>query len=323
MVLFGILGLCSCEKNAEEPELSDVWVAKAKLSETYRNYASGFSVGGKAYVGLGRIRYADLLKDWWEYDPANDSWSQKGDFPGRWFRDGIKVATKTKGYVGLGVYRESLPDGSVKSEPSKDIWEYDPISDKWSVVSQFPGKASVRAASFAIGDKLYIAAGYEPGVTLTVDDNCNYFDKEVWEFDTKNKSWTQRKNIPTPTDGCYQPTNRAYGLSSEENGYLVFGIASGSLSQLWKYNHKNDSWSKEPSTVGFQPISMFGFVINQHVYMGEVDTWLFKGYDLISQVDENNYVANFPGQGFNGVSFVINKKGYVFANTGELWEYIP
>jgi hypothetical protein len=312
-----ILSTLGCEK---EPEISDVWAEKAPLLETFRNDPLGFSINGKGYVGLGQILSSERLQDWWEYDPSTDSWTKKGDFPGRWFREGISVATKTKGYVGLGVYIEELPDSSIKAEASKDIWEYDPLKDKWTLISQYPGKGSLDASTFVIGDKIYVAAGNEPGVETA--EACKSKD-ELWEFDTSTNTWTQKKNIPFPIYDCSLNLLKGYGFSSEENGYLLYDEALVNQYQLWKYNYKEDSWLREPKNFisGWGP--QFIFVFDKIAYVGEFDSWLFERYDLENRGDESVFVADFKGNNSSGTSWMINNKGYVFVNDGRLWEYIP
>ena len=42
--------------------------------------AVGFSIGSKGYIGTGYN--GSLYKDFWEYDPATNAWTQKADFGG-------------------------------------------------------------------------------------------------------------------------------------------------------------------------------------------------------------------------------------------------
>jgi hypothetical protein len=67
------------------------WMQKADLrydeinvpEPTPRSGAVGFSIGYKGYIGTG-LHPNDYsnLKDFWEYNPAANTWTQKADFGG-------------------------------------------------------------------------------------------------------------------------------------------------------------------------------------------------------------------------------------------------
>ena len=56
-----------------------VWTQKTDFGGGNRFGAIGFSIGLKEYIGTGWDDNG-FKKDLWEYDPANDSWTQKADF---------------------------------------------------------------------------------------------------------------------------------------------------------------------------------------------------------------------------------------------------
>ena len=60
--------------------------------------------------------------DFWEYDPATDTWTQKADFEGvgRGFAVGFSIGSN--GYIGTGL----LGNLNYGGPSSKDFWEYDP-----------------------------------------------------------------------------------------------------------------------------------------------------------------------------------------------------
>jgi len=47
-----------------------------------RYVAVGFSIGAKGYVGMG-TDHSSIRKDFWEYDPDADTWTQTADFAGQ------------------------------------------------------------------------------------------------------------------------------------------------------------------------------------------------------------------------------------------------
>ena len=61
----------------------NVWTQKSDVGGLTRRNAVGFSIGSKGYIGLGYSdTTASMLKDFWEYSPLSDSWTQIADFGG-------------------------------------------------------------------------------------------------------------------------------------------------------------------------------------------------------------------------------------------------
>lgn len=73
-----------------------------------------------------------MKKDFWEYDPATNAWTQKADFGGtpRFLATGFSISGK--GYIGTG-------DGTTGY--TKDFWEYDPMTNIWTQKADFGGTA--------------------------------------------------------------------------------------------------------------------------------------------------------------------------------------
>src|SRR5205085_4076949 len=108
------------------------------------------SVSSKGYIGTG-FDGVNNLKDFWEYDPANNGWNQKADFGGT-ARDNVGgISIGTKGYFVCG------NDGSLK----RDFWEYDPSANSWTQRADFGGAARWYPAGFSIGSKGYVGTGID------------------------------------------------------------------------------------------------------------------------------------------------------------------
>ncbi|MBK8505891.1 MAG: hypothetical protein IPL46_29085 [Saprospiraceae bacterium] len=125
-----------------------VWSQKADFGGSARNSGVGFSIGSKAYIGIGVGK-----KDFWEYDPITDIWSQKADFEGLGRYNAVGFSIDARGYIGTGT------DGSLK----KDFWEYDPSTNIWIQKADFGGTAREAAVGFSIGTKGYIGTGVDGG----------------------------------------------------------------------------------------------------------------------------------------------------------------
>jgi N-acetylneuraminic acid mutarotase len=55
------------------------WTQKADFAGGNRRFAAGFSIGEKGYLGTGYNEGWTARKDFYEYDPATDTWTQIAD----------------------------------------------------------------------------------------------------------------------------------------------------------------------------------------------------------------------------------------------------
>jgi N-acetylneuraminic acid mutarotase len=95
------------------------WTQKASLYPGTDGswFSVGFSIGGKGYIGTGF--YFDRRKNFLEYDPAANTWTQKADFGGTPRSQAVGFVIGNKGYIGTG---------SDNSGNNSDFWEYNPTS---------------------------------------------------------------------------------------------------------------------------------------------------------------------------------------------------
>ena len=74
---------------------------KPTSGEQPRLDAVGFSIGSKGYIGTG-LPISGFVKDFWEYDPATNTWTQKADFGGTARHSAVGFSIGSKGYIGTG-----------------------------------------------------------------------------------------------------------------------------------------------------------------------------------------------------------------------------
>ncbi len=111
-----------CEYNP----ILDTWINKNDLENNseisiLRNNASSFVLNNRGYVLLGE-QSSNMLKDVWEYDFENDSWTKKADFEGSARVDAVSFTIGDRVFVGTGTSGTKYLD---------DIWEYKP-SEKYN-----------------------------------------------------------------------------------------------------------------------------------------------------------------------------------------------
>ena len=136
---------------------TNTWVRMADFGGSARFEAAGFGIAGKGYMGTGYSPGAtpEFLKDFWEYDPATNSWLRKNDFGGTGRLGSVGFAIGSKGYVGLGnegsnVYRN-------------DFWEYNPGVSP-ATYSWTPGGQTTSS--------IVVSASGNYGVTITTTLGC-------------------------------------------------------------------------------------------------------------------------------------------------------
>lgn len=97
------------------------WFSAAALPEG-RILSNGLEIGGKGYVMLGRfwngtLNNGRLLSDIVEYDPTENAWTKRGDFPGGARQNALVFTIQDRGYVVMGEN-----DGQC----FQDVWSFKP-----------------------------------------------------------------------------------------------------------------------------------------------------------------------------------------------------
>jgi len=288
------------------------WSQKSDLPGTERNEAIGFSIGSKGYVGLGRNVFIPYVyyQDFWEYDPANNTWLQKEYFPAAGRISTVGFSIGDKGYVcgGIGGQPGNLTWFS-------DLWEYNPAADTWLQKANFPGTVRSGAAGFAVNGKGYIVSG-------------NGFN-DVWEYNPETDTWVQKANFP----GVARVN--ATGFSLGTNGYVGIGqdvIYMNYLNDFWQYNPATDSWTEKADFAGGSRALAVGFSIGSKGYVGTGVNAQFIYNDMWEYNDTDNtwiQVDSIPAYPrFMAAGFSIGSNGYVATGqyslsvlSKELWEY--
>lgn len=293
------------------------WINKANFPGGQRSAVVGFSIGSKAYIGLGND-VPGIYTDFWEWDKISDVWTQKSDFPAGPRSNVVCFTIGNKGYIGLGTDSTNFS--------CQQLWEWDQTSDNWTQKANFPGPARSKAVGFAIGNMGYIGMGRVGGILL----------KDFWEWDQTSDTWTQKANFAGR--GRYG----ASGFSIGAKGFIALGADSIDYwsgydiytKDFWEWNQTNDTWTKKADFGGVERYNAAGFSIGTKVYIG---TGYHGGCDAIQDFWEWDTATNiwtekatYPGIGFAGlVGFSSGNKGYLgtgancASNQQDFWEFDP
>ena len=234
-------------------------------------------------------------------------WEQKAD-PIFTKDHGIGFSLEGNGYVLTGG-----ANGQVFSA-TKDFFKYDPTTDAWSKLADYPGPAR----GYGIGDtwnnKLYFGFG--------TDGNGDLLD-DLWEWDPTTNTFTQLPSCPCDP--------RAHPALVADNGKVYLGAGggtAGNLGDFWTYDITTQTWAQIANIPGNRH-HPYQFTINGEVYVGNghVNSWY--------KYDETNNVwiklANLSGR-VAGAQFSYDGKGYALSggdanhnsmDDGEFWEYEP
>ena len=149
----------------------DQWAQLPNFPGGVRYQLSSFSVGYKAYVGLGADQ--DMYrKDIWEFDATTNQWTAKANLPASERGSATTFTIGQRGFVATGV------NGGILD----DLWEYNPFNDTWESKATYGGSNRKNAIAFVVNDKAYMGLGkgytgkklsmheYTPSSVLGVDE---------------------------------------------------------------------------------------------------------------------------------------------------------
>lgn len=223
--------------NAKEDKWSDGWNPDKTDQEnmdndavrpfpgTLRQSAVAFAANGKGYVGTGFDGDVTRLDDFWEYDPATNSWQQlTASFPGGARQEAVAFGIGTNGYVGTGY---GFNDGDDKNE-LKDFYQYDATANTWTSIG-FSGEKTRGATAFVIDNKAYLCTGRSNN--SAVDD--------MWMFDpTATPKWNKLTDLDDDDinkDGNILRYN-AVSFVIDGKGYVATGSNGFLKRDVWEFD---------------------------------------------------------------------------------------
>jgi N-acetylneuraminic acid mutarotase len=287
-------------------QAQDYWTQKADFPGGIRSGAGGFSIGDKAYVGMGYDNVHPVaMRDFWEFNPATNVWTQKADFEGGGRANGIGFSIDGKGYYGTGTYQSY--------GWTKDFWQYDPIANDWIQKADFGGGLRYNEVGFVIGNKGYVGTGSyrsSPRVPAT------YYN-DFWEYDPAIDTWTRKANVPMPPgEPEWKGRTNATGISIGNKGYVGLGVHyyDTRLKDWYEYDPLNDAWTRKTDFPGVQRYGPGSFSIGDRGYVGGGGY-----YSLLNDFYEFDPATNtwtqrspIPASGiYNPVMLTVGLKGYL------------
>jgi len=292
-------------------EVTSPWMILSSFPGTERADGISFTINGKAYFGLGRIspNSADasgpadqVFNDLWEYDPNSDQWIQKSPFPGvpRYFASSFVISDKA--YVGGGI---RPGETSNSYQPALfDFYEYDPSTDEWISIANFPESNTHRgvegimgAVSFSVNNKGYIGGGSRS--TSTGGGSPNFV-----EYDPVNDHWSGM--VSPNRSGIYDCAFTYNGL-----GYVIIG------NELWQLDPVTYTWSQLSDYPGGNRNGSICFVIDKYAYVGTgIQSGLIRNSVYKYDIELNSWaeIPSLPELALRGaIGFSLNNRGYIIS----------
>lgn len=250
------------------------------------------SINGKGYFCGSKL---------WEFEPDSSAWLEKKTIPKEWRMnyDAVASSLGNKGYFGLGLEHWY-------GNPLSDFWEYDPVTDDWKRLADFPGLGVVHPQCLDINGKILIGLGRSKSSSFS----------DMWSYDPVSDSWTRKNNAPISDDG----TNYSFVV-----GNTVY-IGSGKSRKLYAYNPEGDTWVY----LGLCPDSESSSVQSAIACTIDGDIFILISYNSFSNIwkylrDTNEWVlhATIPLRFIQ--CFSVGKFGYLYNyNTYEgLYKFEP
>jgi N-acetylneuraminic acid mutarotase len=298
------------------------WIQKADISNFGRHRCAGLAIGNKAYAGLGHMNGTGLnivYQDWWEFDPAANSWTQKANYPVPNY--GVAAfGTSTHGYIGGGT--------SLTSE----FFEYSPVTNTWTAIPNAPSAPNDQTA-FSVNEKGYVfdnSAFYEydpqtqiwafktPPPVLSSVWSCSFvsgnsgfvkFGSSLLEYKPSLDQWVVRESFPGYASG---------GSSSfcvDGFGYIISGYGSwlaDLTKEVWRFHVGTNTWEQMSDFDGSGRRFSIGMNVNNRGYFGFGtnginfnDWWVLGNIADVEELSKVN-VSVFPNPSTDFVSIKIN-----------------
>ncbi|HYC87284.1 MAG TPA: fibronectin type III domain-containing protein [Chryseosolibacter sp.] len=284
-----------------------------------RGNGVAFAIGDKGYIALGQ-NASGLLKDLWEFDPSDSTWTARAEFPGTARIGAVAFVVNGKAYVGTG---NDLSGNGFR----RDFYAYDPAFNSWQQVADFPEDFTSAAGitsgvAFATDSLGYVGLG-NTGTNNT---------KAFYRYDPAENTWTAISEFTAPG------RTGATAFTIQGRCYVAFGYAglSENHRDIWEYQPANDEWIQHGDLQGAGRGGVTSMSVGDEAYI------IGGAEGGFSNSTPTNAVTNFEGSGFpsalagfpgekrtSAVAFAVGKYGYLFGgyNDGQylsdFFKFIP
>jgi N-acetylneuraminic acid mutarotase len=153
---------------------TNTWSQKNNFPGRATSFTASFVVGNYAYVGTGEVglNTDSATTAFYQYNPATDTWTQKGNFPGGARNSATGFSIGNMGYLGTGL--------DINGHYLSDFWQYNAASDSWARKSDFGGGGRFAAAGFSGANLGYM--GFGQGFDQISPNEATNVFFDLWQY---------------------------------------------------------------------------------------------------------------------------------------------
>jgi len=269
---------------------ANTWTQKNNVPLAGRVMASAVTIGSKVYVGLGGFSrfnssqfppYSTQFprRDFWEYEPTADSWTQIQDISGNGRFGSVALEANGRAYiVGGNAYNQS----SLSNNLVKEIWEYNttlllasPTNFNATTISSSQIDLSWTASVGATGYEVYRNTSNDLGnaTLVSTTSSTTYSDNGL----TDNTLYYYWLKATSSNNSSSAVTASATTLSIAINAatnLVVTALSSCELNLTWIDNATNETGYRIERSIGnnsnFQQVTSIAanttaITINNHL----------------------------------------------------------
>lgn len=175
-----------------------------------------FQFGNKIILAGGKGNNDSISHEVWQYDIANDVWTQKNKLP---FSPLWRAAYSTIGNFGYQI-------GGIDSVGrfSKHLYQYNSQTDTWQLADSLPTpKGRAYQGMQTRANSLYVFGGF---------DSLNTYYNDAYVYNTTTNSWDAAPTMPAA------PRKGGMSFSDGQNFYYTCGITANGmrLNETWMTN---------------------------------------------------------------------------------------
>lgn len=298
------LTVVSCDNSCLDMQLQ---IKQCASIPTPLASATCFVIADKAYVLFGRNQQGKYQNNLWQYESTLDTWTDLGETPMAPRVNATACVCDEMVYIGLGFNgRYNNSTGYLT-----DWWSYNPTTNTWKQLSDYPANTTAKAISMVGEGELYVGYGF-----------CWTYERDMYRYHIETDTWDlidvqlDRKAFTFPMRSF-----GGVGCTCQGRHFAGTGFRAYSLNWWGELDPTNAQWIKRKNVPGYKRTTAACTATKNYVYVvggmhfGGVNTdgkvlADIQQYDI--HTDSWCHVGNLPNGGrMNHIAFCIGNKVYV------------
>lgn len=207
--------------------------------------------------------------------------------------------------------------------PFNDFYAFDPASNQWAPIANYPGGARYAAMAFSIGNKGYVGCGK--------DEQLFQGNADFYEYDPLTDVWTKKTNVGTVL------RSTGVGFSVGNKGYIGMGFEGYDTrkSDLWEFDPNagvDGAWTQKqdiPASARWGGVALGiankGYIVAGWDQSPINDLWSFEP---ATGTWKQEAIFLTAGRS-QGIGFIVGNTGYYGLGQNEtsllsdLWKFTP